>query len=261
MSRNMSIDARLAAVNPIPDERLLDVADSAEALLARIVATQRDAASGQQARPRRSRVGLVMVVLVGVFAITVPAVAVSRHFGLFDFSNAGEPIDANRLSLDRTSGWKLAGVTDNVRRLGERAGLVFYVARGRSGNPNDLCFSYARASGSDLPGSENLMGCQQTGPDAFPSAKAPIFDLSDPMPPPYPHNYPRGWSTLHRLVGVAADGVARVGYVDLDGVVHSTPVVDNLYATDPLGQDGVRATAIVALDADGATLYTLDLLR
>ncbi len=87
------------------------------------------------------------------------------------------------------------------------------------------------------------------------------MDLSDPMPPPYPHNYPREWSTLRRLVGVAADGVARVGYVDLEGFVHATPVVDNLYASDLPGQAGVRAKAIVALDADGRTLYTLDLLR
>jgi len=42
-------------------------------------------------------------------------------------------------------------------------------------------------------------------------------------------------------------------------VVHSTPVIDNLYATDTFGQDEVRATAIVALDADGRTLYSLDL--
>jgi len=50
-----------------------------------------------------------------------------------------------------------------------------------------------------------------------------------------------------------------VSAIYLHGVVHSTPVIDNLYATDTFGQDEVRATAIVALDADGRTLYSLDL--
>jgi hypothetical protein len=258
--RSVEIDGHVAAANPVPDERLLDVAGRAEALLARIVATRRDAASmAQQARARRSRLRLVALVLVGVLAIAVPAVAVARHFGLLHFSNAGAPLDASKLSLDQTSGWKRAGVTDDVRRLGERAGVVFYLARGHRENGN-VCFSYALASGTDRPGSENLMSCP-AGPDAFPSAKEPIVDLSNPMPPPYPHNYPREWSTLRRLVGVAADGVVRVGYVDLEGVVHATPVVDNLYATDLLGGAGMRAKAIVALDAEGRTIYTLDLLR
>jgi hypothetical protein len=255
----VEIDRRVAAANPVLDERLRAVAGSGEALLARIVVTPRDAASSSEKAGRRwSRLRLSALVLVGILAIAVPAVAVATHFGLFDFSNAGEPIDASGLSLDQTSGWKRAGVENDVRRLGERAGLVFYLARSHSDKGN-VCFSYVLASRSDLPGSDNSMSCP-AGPDTFPSAREPILDLSDPMPPPYPHNYPREWSTLRRLVGVAADGVARVGYVDLDGVVHATPVVDNLYATDLLGP-AVRAKAIVALDADGRTLYTLDLLR
>jgi hypothetical protein len=253
----LRIDARVAAANPVSNESVLD--HTGEALLRRIVASQRDIASPLRERQGR-RLRLAVLVVVGLLAIGVPTVAVATHLDVLNFSNAGAPINPSDLSLDRTSGWKRAGVMDNVRRLGERAGLVFYAARGRPDNPNALCFSYAPASGGDRPGSANLMSCQAADPDAFPSAKTPILDLSDPMPPPYPHNYPREWSTVRRLAGVAADGVARVGHVGLDGVVHSTPVVDNLYATEDFGQTGVRATAIVALGPDGDVLYTLNLL-
>ncbi len=260
MRRSAEIDDRVASANPLPDEPLLPT-DNVEAVLHRILATRRDPISAhQQRRARRSRIRVGAPVLAAVLAIAVPAAAVARHFGLVDFSNAGKPIDASKLSLDQTSGWKRAGVTEDVRRLGERSGLVFYLARGHGNNRDALCFSYAAASGT-APGYENLMTCEQAGPDAFPSANTPIVDLSDPMPPAYPNSYPREWSMLHRLVGVAADGVARVGYVDVNGVVHSTSVVDNLYVTAQLGQAGVRAKAIVALDADGRTLYTLDLLH
>lgn len=248
MNRNTQVLERLAAANPVPDTRALAPTDiAADSMLTRIRATSPAASATRRSIGGKDRLSLraAAVVAAVLGAVFVPALAVATHYGLFDFTNQGQPIDRTQISLSELSALEQSGFGNEIRRLGERAGVAFYVAPSRSGG---RCFSTGSASGP-TPKLNYFVGCQRSSADAFPSAKEPILDLS-PMKTPNP----REVVYVQRLVGFAADGVARVGFVDIGGTVHSTPVVDNIYATDWSTTD-VPATAIIALDKEGGVLY------
>jgi hypothetical protein len=54
------------------------------------------------------------------------------------------------------------------------------------------------------------------------------------------------------LAGFAADGVARVGVLDPNGVLHGASVVGNTYSRE---LPGIEAVALLALDASGGEVY------
>jgi hypothetical protein len=244
---NADLMTRLKAANPVPEIAPLDAAG--ERLLARIFATpEASALPAGHARAHRLRVAAIAA--AALLGVAGPAAGVASHYGLFDLSNRGQPIDETQLDLDEASALAQSGFGGDVRRLGERAGIAFYVAKGARGG---LCFATGSAAGA-TPRLNHFMGCQRPGPEAFPSTQQPIVDLS-----PLKSFDPRKAVYVQRLAGFAADGVARVGFVDTSGVIHSTPVVNNVYATDWLDAP-IAATAIVALDEQGQTLYTKELL-
>jgi hypothetical protein len=55
------------------------------------------------------------------------------------------------------------------------------------------------------------------------------------------------------LAGIAADGVDRVGVIDMNGVLHAAKVVGNIYDSDL--PSAVSAAAIIALDSSGNEIF------
>jgi hypothetical protein len=247
MTSDTDVMKRIAAANPVPGGIGSDAAS--EALLERILDTE--PVAGAQAPRHLMRSGALRIAAlaaVALMAVAVPTIALADHYGLLGLSNPGEPV--SRASLDSYELGALeayGGNADGMRRLGERAGVAFYAGRAVDGG---LCLATGSAAGSE-PRLDHFVGCQADVPDAFPSPQQPILNLGSAFKStPHPHKV----TYILRLGGFAADGVASVGYIDTKGVIHTTPVVDNIYATDWFEED-VAVTAIVALDAEGRELY------
>jgi hypothetical protein len=232
----------LAAVNPLPA--------TAEAALAK---TERDALlqhvyeeDAGRSRPRRSRRLLVAGISIAIAASVIPAAALSGRFGsLFDFSNRGtaDVPEAQQLNNLRVAD-RLGLQPGSTIRLAERSGVGFYTIRGKD---QRQCFgiSSGPSAKSELT---TLMCLSADGPAAFPSPSRPVLDFSPVMG--------RDGSThmyFPSLMGFAADGVAEVGVVDLEGRTHTTPVEANVYFTENLAN--VPAQALVARDADGKVVW------
>jgi hypothetical protein len=235
----------LAAVNPLPE--------TAEAALAK---PERDALLHHiyeehqgRSRPTRSRRLLLAGISIAIAASVIPAVALSgRLSSLFDFSNRGTPDapGAEQLNNVRVAD-RLGLQPGSTMRLAERSGFVFHSVRGKD---QRQCFgiSSGASAKSELT---TLMCLSADGPAAFPSPSRPVLDFSPVMG--------RDGSThvyFPSLMGFAADGVAEVGVVDLEGRTHATPVEANVYFTENLAN--VPAQALVALDAGGKVVWRRD---
>lgn len=250
MKSHTDVMRRIAAANPVPDRFGSDAAS--EALLERIMDTQPGTGDGSQRRVVQNGTRrMAAIAAAALMAIAVPTLALADHYGILGLSNPGEPISRASLDPYELGALETYGNVGGMRRLGERAGVAFYVGRSDRGG---LCFATGSAAGS-APKLDHFMGCQADVPDAFPSPSRPILDLSSFMSP-----NPREIVYITRLSGFAADGVASVGYIDTNGVTHTTPVIDNIYAIDLFHKD-VAATAIVALDSEGRELYKRPLLH
>ena len=252
MRNGTDVMKRIAAANPVPGRIGSDAAS--EALLERILDTQ--PGTGDEGPRRVVRNGTLRVAAVAaaiLAAIAVPTLALADHYGILGLSNPGDPVSRASLDPYELGALENYGGTDDIRRLGERAGVAFYVGRSEDGG---LCFATGSAAGP-APKLDHFIGCQANVPDAFPSPEQPILNLGSAFKTT---PLPRQITYILRLGGFAADGVASVGYVDTNGVTHTTPVVDNIYATDWFDED-VPAIAIVALDAEGRELYRDPLLH
>jgi hypothetical protein len=227
--------SRLAAANPYPEDVLRSAQLEAPAL------PPRDEQS--VAHPRRIRLGVAIATFVLAVVAIAPALAMSERVReFFGFSNPGTPVPMSALELDQVTSLERVGFSDGVRKLGERAGTAFYVGRSRSGG---LCFGTGPATGPRP--AFHLLACQGRQ-GVFPSQQMPIADFS-PMRGHEGSNDVYVW----KLKGFAADGVAAVAVRDANGVLHSTPVTGNVYATNELPV--IPAREIVALDSDERVLY------
>jgi hypothetical protein len=193
---------------------------------------------------------LVLAVASGVVAATATAFAVggAEQADVGGISNAGVPVDVAQLSPHAIEGLQRAGGTGTLNRLGERAGTTFFA--GSSFAEGRFCFATADAGGR---GPVTCQGAE----GVFPSADAPLADFS-PRRGNDPVNPADEVVQILRLVGFAADGVEQVGVVAVDGSVFTTPVVNNIYASNDV--PATPARAIVALDSDGKTIHTVDLV-
>ncbi len=230
---------RLTAADPLDGKTEFD-RPTAEALLKQIMNTQRPPAPA----PRGWRTGKLILVAVAL-AVAVPSLAVARAAGLFGFGNSGVVVPQAALALDQVAALQEVGFAPGIRHLGDRAGVAFYVSRGTR---HGLCFATGPAGGQQP--SFAFLGCQRAGADVFPSDVRPIADFS-------PLRGRLGSSAVYvqRLEGVAADGVASVGVLAENGEVSAAVrVVNNLYVSSSLPE--VPAKGIVALSADGRTLFT-----
>ena len=151
-------------------------------------------------------------------------------------SNNGVPVFVSERNADILRG---GGGEPVLNRLGTRGGLTFSVGRGESGWP---CY----AVGPVETGGIGALYCLRP-PANFPSADTPILDMSGISGDPQTHS-----TTFLELSGFAADGVARVGVIGADGVLHDAEVRDNIYYAD---LPRFQARALIALDASGQEIF------
>jgi hypothetical protein len=238
----------LAAVNPLPATAEVALAKpERDALLQHIYeeGARREEGAGRS-RPTRSRRLLVAGISIAIAASVIPAAALSgRLSSLFDFSNRGtaDVPEAQQLNNLRVAD-RLGLQPGSTIRLAERSGVVFYTVRGKD---QRQCFGIS--AGPRAKSTFTTLMCPSgDGGTAFPSPSRPVLDLSPIMG--------RDGSTrlyFPRIKGFAADGVAEVGVVDLDGRTHTIPVEGNVYFAENLAD--VAAQALVALDAHGEVVW------
>lgn len=171
--------------------------------------------------PRRRL--LVATAAVGVLVPVAVAVA-----GQLGFSNEGTTVPTSSVPLDQVLHSLNVGST--MQYLGTLNGVAFYAGRDDRGR---FCLAIDHVAQEYDKG----VGCDWRA-DGFPSAAVQAFVF-----PP-----------ARQLQGVAADGVATVEYEDANGtVLDSTPVVNNLFASDEQLPQG-EAAYVVSLDANGRVL-------
>lgn len=223
-------------------------------------------------RPRRYALALVAATAL-LLAILVATPAFGIGDRLRDLFH-GRPVEAERLSprtLHALSAMAsgvsprepASGAQDRARfeassfrQIATRGGRAFFAADRAGGG---LCTSIADIDDPDVIGS---IGCS---PD-FPSPARPIFDhsLFRARQVIDKHGRFRGLAEplkATRVEGFAADGVATVALVTVDGGMEAvTAVESNAYLwtgkvpTEPIA-------AVVALDAQGNRIYTQCMLR
>jgi hypothetical protein len=134
----------------------------------------------------------------------------------------------------------------DVAALDTRGGRVYYRVTNTSG-PD--CY----AVGPAAMNTDYRLGQIQCEPD-FPSAARPIQDFTvviGGLKPDQPAH-------VYRSEGIAADGVADIGFLTPDGqLVDVHPVVNNIYSNvTPTSRD---VSDLVARDANGTVIYKLQI--
>lgn len=169
--------------------------------------------------PRRVAFAAAFVVIVAV-----PAVAFAgRLADVLGISNEGTSVPVtsvlpNQSQLDQALQEMKVGST--MQLLGTLNGVRFYAARNPEGR---ICIAI-----DETPYPKGVL-CDLQVP-GFPSAGDQVL------------TFPR------RLLGIAADGVATVEFLDAGGnVIDSVPVTNNLFASGTR----VEAAYVVTLDANG----------
>ena len=209
-------------------------------------------------RSRRRRLSLAVVVATAVLALALPTLGIGgRLLDLF----SGDPVGSDELSPEalRVLGAMSTGVQPrlpasaresmaragaaNLRRIATRDGDSFYIAD-RAGGGHCMTITHA--------GDRSPFAGYLCSPD-FPSPKQPIEDESafggSPEAP-----------VMRRLEGFAADGVAAIEVVTVNGSRVTTSVQDNVYLrTDGLPSEPVRE--IVAIDSAGSQLFGMCVMR
>jgi hypothetical protein len=176
------------------------------------------------ARTRRRRVALAAAFAV---IVAVPAVAFAgRLADVLGISNEGSTVPVTSVlpgesQLDQALQDMKVGST--MQLLGTLNGVRFYAARTAEGR---ICLAI----------------------DQNPYPKGVLCDLQAPG---FPSADDQALTFPRRLLGIAADGVATVEFLDASGnVVDSTPVTDNLFASGTRIDAG-QAAYVATLDANG----------
>jgi hypothetical protein len=134
------------------------------------------------------------------------------------------------------------GGRPQLNLLAERDGFAFYSAPAQSGG---TCYAVGAVTTRRL----GVLFCPNEG-SVFPSAAMPILNMSGQV-------FDGEGAVFLGLSGFAADGVAKVGLVDVTGELHAADAVDNVYARRDLPRR--RARALVAFDSDGNEIFRRDL--
>lgn len=208
-------------------------------------------------RTRRKRLAGATAAGVAVMALAIPALGLGdRLTDVF----TGSPVRTEELSPEQLHvlGAMAAGFTPrlpasakeslarvqgaNLRRIATREGTSYYVADLEGGG---LCVTI------NYPSTRHPFSGYSCSPD-FPSPKRPVLDESvfggSPAAP-----------VVRRLQGFAADGVARVEVVTVNGTHVDAAVEDNVYLRTK-NLPGEVACEINARDADGSVIYRFGLM-
>lgn len=178
------------------------------------------------------RVRRLVVAVAVAAAVAVPTVAFAgRLADVLGISNQGTTVPVESVlpgatKLDEALQEMQVGST--MQSLGTLNGVSFYAARNAAGN---FCLAIDHVDQTYYKG----VFCDLNA-DNFPSADVKAL------------TFPR------TLEGVAADGVAKVAFVDANGtVLDSTPVVGNLFESDVTVPQGAAAY-LETFDAQGNVL-------
>jgi hypothetical protein len=157
-------------------------------------------------------------------------------------SNAGTPVPS--LAAQDVDALTRGGAEARLSRLGQRGSRAFFAApaAGRGG----LCYGVGSASTGHL--TALLCPSPDSTAPTFPARSAPVLNFSAVEMDPR-----SGALRFLSLAGIAADGVDRVGVIDMNGVLHAAKVVGNIYDSDL--PSAVSAAAIIALDSSGNEIF------
>lgn len=186
---------------------------------------------------------VILASAIAVIAVTVGVTARANAQSHYDhMTNPG--VIADGLTTRDLELLEDAGGTAAARNMGTVGDVSFYETPSATGA---ACFAIGLPRNGVGVGA---VACPPTGESfSFPSDEHPILDMSFTS-----SNPDTGSTSVAGLVGFAADGVASVGLIGPEGrLVGSTPVQNNLYVRRWAG--GPDATAIVALDDNGAEIY------
>lgn len=131
---------------------------------------------------------------------------------------------------------------EDISLLATRGDRAYYRIGGE-------CYAVGRAASAKFaPGA---IACSPQFPTGRPILDFTVFgSTAGPNERPQPQN-----RTVRTSEGIAADGVAKVAFVDPDGqVVAETPVLDNVYTFDPA--PGGNALKLVAYSATGEVVFS-----
>jgi hypothetical protein len=161
-------------------------------------------------------------------------------------ASASVPLtELDKTQLARLTAQNGQALTD-VSALGTRNGRIYYRIKNTSG-PD--CY----AVGPAAMNTDYRLGQIECAPD-FPSAARPLLDFTivdGGLKPDQPAH-------IYRSEGIAADGVADVGFLTPNGdLVDVHPVVHNIYSiVTPTSRD---VSTLVGRDANGTVLYKLQI--
>lgn len=238
---------RLSAVNPQPTTA--SATEQARELARRIVALEPSPDDGKS-RPVISRRATVTAI-AAFAAVLIPAAILAATHGVFGLSNPGEPIASNEIAGADLNSFQASGaIKSGVYRLAVRGTHVFYAAHSASGG---LCLAVGNIT-SPQPTTLSSTGCLRPSPTAFPSATNPVEDFSV-----IGYDAATNVFTVRYLGGFAADGVASVAVLGVDGkVIATAQVIDNVYSSENVPDVG--ASAIAVYDPSGKEILhrTLD---
>lgn len=152
--------------------------------------------------------------------------------------SSGEPVARASLNAADHAALGRIGATGAITKIGALGGTAFYSIVGGDGGH---CYAF----GSDVSG--GLSGGCMPADAAVPA----VVDMSGIVMNPADGSW-----TLSNLQGIAADGIAAVGFVDASGVLHTTAVVGNVYHLEGQSFAGGPSSELVGIDASGKRIFT-----
>jgi len=194
-------------------------------------------------------VTLCALLLLGAALASVGYSNASRSNGppLDDISAPGLPVAEAGLAIAEVATLRSTSVDPrSVRRLAVRGGSRFYPATTEAGH---RCYLVGvDRGGADHFGAVSCAHAETT----FPSEESPVLDLSLQF-----RDQDMRLTSIERVAGFAADGIAAIRFEDALGAeISSLPVQNNVYA-------GGKLTAVpsrmVALDQAGVVVHAVDL--
>jgi hypothetical protein len=196
-------------------------------------------------RPRFWIVGATFAaaLVVGVVAIVAlaagAAAAIAGRSTPPPAANFGTGTAVARSSLPAMDRAMLThiGATGAIVRIGSHSGASFYEIASADGG---RCFAFGRLA-EGLSG-----GCLDPA-----QPTPPVIDMSTISMDPSSGN----WS-MRTLQGIAADGIAKVQFVDGSGTVHTARVGGNVYRVDGAAWPGGPTSGLRAFDAGGNRVFS-----
>jgi hypothetical protein len=184
--------------------------------------------------------GAAIAVAIGIVAaaVTWGGSAASATTSPPPTISSGTPVPQSAFSASDQAMLTRIGATGAITLVGSVGDTAFYSI---AGNDGGNCYVSGSASSGGLSG-----GCMNAG-----VAVPRVIDQSISEVSPTDGSW-----KLDTLQGIAADGIAAVGFVDANGDLHTTPVKSNVYRLAGQALTGGPSSELVGLDGRGNRVYT-----